>query len=141
MTAVPLSLPDLALASVLMLANVAASLLLRWQLHREFMWASARMVVQLLLVGLVLRIVFKAASPLASIVVAMLMIAAAAREVAVRPTWGLRGLRKYYLSTSVVRCRLGHSGPCVDDRHPAEPVVRPALCDPAAGHCAGQCPQ
>ena len=102
MTAVPLSLPDLALESVLMLANVAASLLLRWQLHREFLWASARMVVQLLLVGLVLRIVFKAASPLASIVVAMLMIAAAAREVAVRPTWGLKGLRKYYLSTSVV---------------------------------------
>jgi putative ABC transport system permease protein len=101
-TAVQLTLTDIALAAVLMLANALASVLLRWQMHRQFLWASVRMVVQLLLVGFVLRLVFKAASPAASLIVAALMIAAAGREVAVRPAWGLKGLRKYYLSSAVV---------------------------------------
>ena len=65
MNTVHLSITDVALAALLVLANAVASLVLRLQLHRQVLWAATRMVVQLLLVGLVLRIVFRAASPAA----------------------------------------------------------------------------
>src|ERR1700712_2339547 len=58
MTTVHLGLTDVALAAVLVLANAVASIVLQLRLHRQVLWAATRMVVQLLLVGLLLRIVF-----------------------------------------------------------------------------------
>ena len=77
---------DLMLATLLVLLNAGASLALHLRLHRQVLWAAARMVVQLLLVGLVLRFVFSAASPAVTLTIVVLMILAAAREVAVRPS-------------------------------------------------------
>lgn len=101
MNTVHLSATDVALAALLVLASAVASLVLRLQLHRQVLWAAARMVVQLLLVGLVLRFVFKAASPAATLVIVALMIAAAAREIAVRPPWRLKRAGNYRIGALV----------------------------------------
>jgi putative ABC transport system permease protein len=56
---------ELAIAAVLVLLNAALSLLLNLGIGRDLLVAAVRVVVQLLLVGLVLRTVFELASPLA----------------------------------------------------------------------------
>ncbi|HET7836351.1 MAG TPA: iron export ABC transporter permease subunit FetB [Variovorax sp.] len=76
---------DVGVAALLVLVNAAASLALGLQVHRQLLWSAFRMVVQLLLVGLVLRAVFAASSVPATLGIVALMILAAAREVAVRP--------------------------------------------------------
>lgn len=82
---------DLALAAALLLFEAAISTLLGLRLHGQLLWAAVRMVLQLLLVGLVLRWVFALASPAITLAVAALMIAAATREVLLRPAQGVRG--------------------------------------------------
>ena len=86
-----LQFSDLLMGACLVLAAAGASWLLRLNLQRKVLWASLRMVVQLLLVGFVLRLVFQHASPAITLLVVLVMIAAAAREVAVRPHQRLAG--------------------------------------------------
>ena len=102
MTTVHLGLTDVALAAVLVLANAVASMLLRLRLHRQVLWAATRMVVQLLLVGLFLRVVFRLQSPSVTVLVILLMIGAAAREVAVRPERRLQQHGNYHIGFAVV---------------------------------------
>ena len=102
MTTIALHPLDLALAALLVLINAAAAMALRLQIHRQILWAATRMVVQLLLVGLVLRFVFQAASPAVTLLIVALMIGAAAREVAVRPTRRLQGGGNYRIGALVV---------------------------------------
>ncbi|MGI4849387.1 MAG: ABC transporter permease, partial [Janthinobacterium lividum] len=85
-----------------MLLNAGISIALGLRQHRQVLLAAARMVVQLLLVGYLLRLVFSSASAWATLGVIVLMIAAAAREVAVRPQRRLAGMRSYGLSALVV---------------------------------------
>jgi putative ABC transport system permease protein len=101
-TALALSAPDLAIGAALVVASAATSIALRLQVHRQLLWAAARMVVQQLLVGLVLRGVFRADSAGATVLIALLMVGAAVREVAVRPATRLRGLRNVPISAFVV---------------------------------------
>ena len=54
---------DLATASLLVLGNAAISLWLRLGLARQLLVSALRMVLQLALVGLVLKLLFAAASP------------------------------------------------------------------------------
>ena len=63
MTAAPISLLQLALASALLLVALGLSVVLRLGLTRGLAVAATRMVVQLLLVGLVLDWVFSTESP------------------------------------------------------------------------------
>ena len=100
--AIHLQFTDLLVGALLVLAGTAASWLLRLQLERQVLWASVRMVVQLLLVGYVLRLVFQHASPASTLLVVALMIAAAAREVAVRPHRHLARGGNYRISAMVV---------------------------------------
>jgi putative ABC transport system permease protein len=102
MTPIHLQATDLAIAASLVLLSAAASLALQLKVHRQLLWAAGRMVVQLLLVGLVLRLVFRAGSPLATVGIVLLMILAAAREVAVRPHERLRGGGNYRIGAIVV---------------------------------------
>lgn len=102
MNTVHLDAMDVALAALLVLIQVGASLMLDLRLHRQVLWAAVRMVVQLLLVGLVLRWVFQLASPAATLAIVGLMIAAAAREVAARPSRRLKGGGNYRISALVV---------------------------------------
>ena len=85
-----LQFTDLMIAALLVLASSAASWALKIQIQRQVLIAAVRMVIQLLLVGWVLRWVFQSASAGMTVLVVVFMIAAAAREVAVRPHKHLR---------------------------------------------------
>jgi len=93
---------DLMLAALLVLASSAASWALRLQVQQQVLIAAARMVVQLLLVGWVLRWVFQSASAGMTLLVVVFMIAAAAREVAVRPHQHLKRAGNYPIAGLVV---------------------------------------
>ena len=82
---ISLSPSDLALASLLIAVDAGVSIALRLQLHRQLLWAAARMVVQLIAVGFILRLIFALNNPLATLAVVVVMGAIAAREIAARP--------------------------------------------------------
>jgi putative ABC transport system permease protein len=102
MTPIHLDAMDVAVAALLVLLDAGISIALRLRLHRQVLWSATRMVVQLLLVGWVLRTVFALGSPAATLGIIVLMIAAAAREVAVRPVQRLRGWANYRIGALVV---------------------------------------
>jgi putative ABC transport system permease protein len=77
-SAVDLSYWQVGVAGLLILVNAAASLALRLGLERRLLLAAARMVVQLLLVGLVLQAVFEQSYWYVVVALSLLMIAAAA---------------------------------------------------------------
>jgi len=92
---VALSWLDLALASVFLLLNAAISLVLRLGLERQLLVNAARMLVQLLMLGLVLKSVFALASPAITALVALIMIGFASREIRARQNRRLAGLWGY----------------------------------------------
>jgi putative ABC transport system permease protein len=85
MNVIPLQASDLLVASGLVLLCAGISFLLRLDLQRQILWAALRTVVQLLLVGQLLRVVFTHASPALTLLIISIMMALAIREVAVRP--------------------------------------------------------
>jgi putative ABC transport system permease protein len=91
MTYVPLDLSDLALAAILLIANGAISLALGLGLERSMAVAAVRMVVQLGLVALALKFIFEVDSPIWTLLLALIMFAAAAYEVIVRQERRVRG--------------------------------------------------
>jgi putative ABC transport system permease protein len=102
LSVVHLDTTDLVLAALLVLVNAGMSLILRLGLHRQMVWAATRMVVQLLLVGLVLRAVFSAESAMATLAIIAVMTVAAAREVAVRPPQRLKAWGNHRIGALVV---------------------------------------
>jgi putative ABC transport system permease protein len=80
----PISYTDLAVAATLVVLNAALSLLLNLRLARVIFVAGIRVVVQLLLVGLVLKTVFTLASPLLIAAVILAMFATASYEITSR---------------------------------------------------------
>jgi putative ABC transport system permease protein len=93
---------DLAIASVLIILDGILSLVLRLRLHRQLAWAAIRMVVQLVLIGYILRLVFAIASPLVTLAVVLVMVAIAGREVAARPEQRLGRFGNYAVGASAV---------------------------------------
>ncbi len=85
MTIISLSPLDLAIAASLVALDALISLALRLRLHRQMLWAAARMVVQLTAVGYLLRLVFALHHPAATLALVVVMAAVAAREIAARP--------------------------------------------------------
>jgi putative ABC transport system permease protein len=85
MTPILLTPSDLALASVLLVANGVLSLLLGLGLHRQLAIAGTRMVIQLALVGYMLRLVFAAGNPALTLLIVVVMALVATREIAARP--------------------------------------------------------
>lgn len=102
MHAISLSATDLAIAASLVLLDAAMSLAFGLRLHRQLLVASVRMVVQLLLIGFILRWLFASGSEAVTLGVIVLMIAAAAREVAARPKQRLRRWGNYRIASVVV---------------------------------------
>jgi putative ABC transport system permease protein len=76
---------DIAIAAMLIVIDGVLSIVLRLELHWQLLLATTRLVVQLVLVGFILRFVFALASPLATLAVVLVMVALAGREVAARP--------------------------------------------------------
>jgi len=91
MTAISLSPGDLAIAASLIAFDAILSVALRLTLHRQVLVAAARMVVQLVAVGFILRFVFGLHSPAATLVIVLVMAAIATREIAARPERKFRG--------------------------------------------------
>lgn len=104
MTPMPilLSTSDIAIAASLVVLDSALSLWLGLGLHRQISWAALRMVLQLLLIGVVLRMVFSLASPVWTLLLCTVMVATAAREVAVRPEWRLVRGGNYAIGAATV---------------------------------------
>lgn len=107
MTPILLTPADLAVAALLIVLDGALSLALGLRLHRQIAIATARMVVQLLLVGYLLRLVFALGSPALTLLIVVLMTCIAAREVATRPLRRLAGFGNYVVATAVVTAATG----------------------------------
>lgn len=104
---IPLGLGDLAIAGLLILVNGALSLALGLGVERRLAIAAGRMVVQLLLVGLVLQVLFGAASLAATAAVALAMVLFAGREAVARQERRLAGWWSYGLGTAAMLLAAG----------------------------------
>lgn len=102
MDVIKLQALDLVIASLLVLLCAAISFALRLNLQRQVLWAAIRTVVQLLLVGHILRVVFAHAMPWLTALVVAVMMALAAREVAARPKARLAGHGNGWVGTLAV---------------------------------------
>jgi putative ABC transport system permease protein len=89
---------DLAVAATLLVLEAAASAALGLRLARTALVSAGRMAVQLLLVGLLLRWVFRLASPALTALLILLMLLVAAREIAARPKQRFRGGGSYLIA-------------------------------------------
>ncbi|MCC2112659.1 MAG: iron export ABC transporter permease subunit FetB [Hyphomicrobiales bacterium] len=94
---IALSYWDVALAAIFLVLNGVLSLLLGLRLERRLAIAAARMIVQLFLVGLVLKTVFAIASPWLTLAIAFAMVAFAGREIRARQERRLNGIWGYSL--------------------------------------------
>jgi ABC-type iron transport system FetAB permease component len=88
---IALSYWDLVFAAIFLILNGALSLALNLGLERQLLIAATRMIVQLLLVGLVLKAIFAAASLWLTVGVAILMGLFAGREIWARQERRLAG--------------------------------------------------
>ena len=100
MNFISLSYTDLVLASLLLLVGGVASLYLRLGLERQLGIAALRMVVQLMLIGLILKALFALVSPLWTGMAALFMVLMAGREVMARQKRNFTGFWSYGLGTS-----------------------------------------
>ena len=100
MTFISLTYTDLVLASLLLLVAGGASLYLRLGLERQLGIAALRMVVQLMLIGLILKVLFAIVSPLWTGMAALFMALMAGREVMARQERNFSGFWSYGLGTS-----------------------------------------
>jgi putative ABC transport system permease protein len=93
-----LSLLTLSIAAGLLLLQAAVSLAFRLGLEKTLAIAALRMTAQLALIGFVLKLVFEQASPVWTGLLAAVMMAAAAWEIAARQGARFRGLLVHGLS-------------------------------------------
>ena len=103
MTPIQLSPLDLGLAGLLLAIEAGLSFAFNLGLLRLVLVAIARMVIQLLLVGYLLRLIFSSTSPALFLLASGVMILVAVREVAARPDRQLRRRGNLTVSAS---CRL-----------------------------------
>lgn len=102
MTPISLTPWDLAAAGSLIAFDAVLSIALRLDLHRRILWAAARMVVQLLAIGVLLRFVFDSRHPALTVAIVAAMAAIAAREMTVRTERRLPGPVGFGLSLGAV---------------------------------------
>lgn len=99
---VSLGLFDLVLAASLILINAAVSIAFRLDLERTLLLTTVRMVVQLALIGLVLKWIFAQTSPIWTLLLAAIMIAAAGYEAIARQERRITGGLSYGLGTGTL---------------------------------------
>lgn len=102
MSYVPLSWPDLAAAAVLIVFNGVLSWALRLGLERSIAIATLRMVIQLGIVGFVLKFVFEQTSPLLTALMALVMVAVAGHEALARQERRVGGWMAYGIGTGTL---------------------------------------
>ncbi len=99
MNFIALSYWDIGLASLLLIFNAGLSFALTLGLGRRLLIAGGRMVVQLTLVGLVLKTLFALASPLFTGFAALVMVLFAGREAMARQERRFKGFWAYGIGT------------------------------------------
>jgi putative ABC transport system permease protein len=82
---------DISVAASLIILDALLSIWLNIRLHRQIAVAAARMVVQLVAIGYVLRFIFSLNNPAATLLLVLVMVLVAAREVSARPERRLKG--------------------------------------------------
>ncbi len=102
MSPVPISLWELALAALLLIANAGLSLALGLGIAGQMLIAALRMVVQLTLIGLVLKLLFQIAAPHWTLLVMLVMGLFAGWEVRARQTRRLAGWWGYGLGAGTI---------------------------------------
>ena len=100
--AIPVSNLDLALASLLVIANGALAIALRLRIARALAVATVRMMVQMTLTAVVLIALFRTVSPLWTAVAATAMVGFAGREILARQERRLAGWWAYGLGTAAM---------------------------------------
>src|SRR5258708_18774662 len=98
----PISLTpfDIAIAASLIVVDAALSMHIR--LHWQMAIAAARMVVQLVAIGFVLKLIFSLNSPAATLLLVVVLVLVAAREVVVRPERRFKGGENLIIGASSV---------------------------------------
>ena len=100
--AIPLAPLDLALAALLLVINGALSVWLKLGITKAQAIAATRMVVQLLLVGLVLKALFAHQSPWLTLTVVVVMVGFAGYEIMSRQERKLTGLWSYGIGATTM---------------------------------------
>ncbi|PLX35795.1 MAG: iron export ABC transporter permease subunit FetB [Hyphomicrobiales bacterium] len=101
-TYLPLTYVDVAIAAGLVILNAALSIALELGLARRLLLAAARMTVQLVLVGLVLKTLFEISSPWLTAAAALFMALVAGREILARQETPLSGSWGYGIGTTSI---------------------------------------
>jgi putative ABC transport system permease protein len=99
---IPITYADVAIAAVLVLLNGALSFGLQLGLERQILVAALRTLVQLTLVGLVLKTLFALASPWLTLLAVAVMILAATTEVASRQEQHFRSWWNFGLGAGAI---------------------------------------
>jgi len=102
MSYVSLSVTDVAVASLLILFNAVISWAFRLGLARGLAVSAVRMVVQLALVGVVLKLIFASGEPALTVLAGLVMVLAATYEVSSRQQFKLSGFATHGLSGSTL---------------------------------------
>ena len=102
MSTIALSPLDLALAASLLAINAAISWGFGLRLERSIAIAAVRMVVQLALIGLVLKFIFAQTSPVWTLALVLVMAGAAGVEVVTRQHRRLKGWQALGLSSATL---------------------------------------
>jgi putative ABC transport system permease protein len=99
MTPILLTPFDIATAASLIVLDAVLSILLKIRLHWQLAIAAARMVVQLVAIGYVLKFIFSLNNPAATLLLVLVMVLVAAREVAARPERRFKGSANFVIGT------------------------------------------
>lgn len=93
---------DLALAALLIVLLAITSWMLHLGIAKQLLIAAVRTVIQLLLIGLVLKLVFEQVSLLIMSAIALVMLLAAGREVVARQTHRFTGPWGFFMGTGAM---------------------------------------
>ncbi|HJO74636.1 MAG TPA: iron export ABC transporter permease subunit FetB [Rhodospirillales bacterium] len=102
MNFITLSYWDIAVAGLLLMFNAGLSVAFQLGLEKRLLIAGTRMVVQLTMVGLVLKALFAVASPLFTSLAALAMVLFAGREAMARQDRRFEGYWSYGIGTSAM---------------------------------------
>lgn len=102
MNVISLSVMDLGLSAGLLLIMALLSLRLHLGLEKKILIFSARMTAQLLFIGLVLRYLFASGSLFLVVLMSLVMVLAAGREVGARQNRKIRGISGYAINVAAM---------------------------------------
>ena len=102
MNVISLSVIDLSIAVALLLVLAGASMCLSLGLERRIVLFSGRMIGQLLFIGLVLRYLFAHANGWLVLLMSLVMLGAAGREVQARQKRQIKGFAGYLIGTGAM---------------------------------------